>query len=79
MKSYAFHVEMEPDEEGWRAYYPPWERLGASTWGVTRSAALQNIQDVLAMMLEEFTQEGAPIPPGDGLMIIDGPAVTVTV
>ena len=32
MKTYGFRVELEPDEEGWRAFYPPWEEIGASTW-----------------------------------------------
>jgi len=53
MKSYLFKVELEPDEEGWRAFYPPLEEIGASTWGETQEEALKNIQEVLSMILEE--------------------------
>jgi predicted RNase H-like HicB family nuclease len=55
MKSYVFHVELEPDEEGWRAFYPPVEEVGASTWGENRPEALKNIQEVLSMIIEEFS------------------------
>ena len=58
MKSYLFKVELEPDEEGWRAFYPPLEEIGASTWGETQEDALKNIQEVLAMILEESKQDG---------------------
>jgi hypothetical protein len=32
VKSYVFRVELEQDDEGWRAFYPPLEDIGASTW-----------------------------------------------
>ena len=54
VKSYNFQVELEVDEEGWRAFYPPFEELGASTWGINRSEALKNIQEVLSMIVEEW-------------------------
>ena len=58
MKTYVFHVEMESDEEGWRAYYPPLEKIGASTWGYTQEEALKNVQEVLEMLLEGLEDRG---------------------
>ena len=56
VQTYVFSVVIEPDEEGWRAFYPSWEHVGASTWGQTREDALKNIQEVLEMILDEFEQ-----------------------
>ncbi len=58
MKTYVFQIAIEPDEEGWRAFYPAWEEIGASTWGYTQEEALKNIHEVLAMILEEFEEAG---------------------
>ena len=58
MKTYVFQVEFEPDEEGWRAFYPPLEKVGASTWGYTQEEALKNIQEVLEMLLEGLEERG---------------------
>ena len=58
MKTYVFQVELEPDEEGWRAFYPPLEKIGASTWGYTQEEALKNIQEVLEMLLEGLEERG---------------------
>lgn len=58
MKTYVFQVELEPDEEGWRAFYPPLERIGASTWGYTREEALNDINEVLEMLLEGIEERG---------------------
>ena len=77
MKSYVFKVDLEPDEEGWRAFYPPLEELGASTWGLTQNEALKNIQEVLSMIVDELTQEGETIPDNDRLTVSEGAAVTV--
>ncbi len=63
MKSYAFQVVPEPDEEGWRVYYPPWANIGASTWGYTREETLNHIREVLEMIIEEFA-EARNAPPG---------------
>ncbi len=57
MKSYVFRVELEPDEEGWRAFYPPLEDIGASTWGQTQEEASKNIHEVVAMILEEVEED----------------------
>ena len=62
MKDYVFRVVLEPDEEGWHVYFPPWASIGASTWGYTREEALHYIQEVLEMIIEEFEEEGTPSP-----------------
>ena len=74
MKTYIFNVSLEPDEDGWRAFYPPLESIGSSTWGKTQEEALQHIHEVLAMIIEE----GKELPTGDGLLITEGTAVAVT-
>ena len=42
-KTYVFSIEYESDKDGWRAFYPPLEHLGASAWGPTKEVALENI------------------------------------
>ena len=42
-----FDITLEVDGNGWRSYYPPWEDLGAATWGTTWSEAVNNIDEVL--------------------------------
>lgn len=78
MKSYVFRVEIEPDEEGWRAFYPPLESIGASTWGLTQEEAIKNIQEVLSMILEEFEEDGEPIPVTEHMIVSEGALVAVT-
>ncbi len=78
MKSYTFPVLLEPDEEGWRAFYPPWEELGAATWGKTKEEARRNLQEVLTMILEELAEEGRPVPVTGEMLVREGAAVTVT-
>lgn len=89
MKTYIFRVVLEedrwPDEPEsatvWRAYVPLLETQGASTWGATKEEALKNIREVLEMILEEFLEEGRPIPTGpeQEVSVLDEPAVSVTV
>jgi predicted RNase H-like HicB family nuclease len=68
MKTYRFKVVIERDEDfdgnpsGWHAYVPALERLGGSTWGKTREEALQNINEVVHMIVEELTEDGQPLP-----------------
>jgi predicted RNase H-like HicB family nuclease len=78
VKTYIFAVSLEPDEEGWRAFYPPLEHVGASTWGETEDEALKHIQEVLSMIVEEFADEGKDIPSSQGLLVTGGAAVAVT-
>jgi predicted RNase H-like HicB family nuclease len=68
LKNYAFKVVVEPDqyEDGrpaFRACCPALESIGASTSGDTREEAVQNLQAVLRMIVDELRQEGKPIPP----------------
>ena len=77
MKSYVFKVEIEPDEEGWRAFYQPWEHIGASTWGIDQEAALKNIREVLTMILEEFEEEGNLSAMTDQLLVSEDTMVAV--
>ncbi|MGH7720128.1 MAG: type II toxin-antitoxin system HicB family antitoxin [Gemmatimonadaceae bacterium] len=60
MKSYVFRVALEEDEDVWRAYIPELEARGAATWGNTRDEALQNIQQVVQMVVEELLEDGEP-------------------
>lgn len=76
MKDYVFRVVLEPDEEGWHVYFPPWASIGASTWGYTREEALYHIQEVLEMIIEE---EGTPLPSMEEKEVPDGIPVSVTV
>ena len=81
MKTYVFKVMIEPDEEGWRAFYPAWEHLGAATWGCTQEEAMKNIREVLEMVLEDLVEENDPIPEmpeGEGFISAD-PQVAVTI
>lgn len=81
MKTYVFKVELESDEEGWRAFYSPWENMGASTWGKTKEEAIKNIQEVLEMIVEEFIEEGKAIPeePKDEVQVFSEPRVAVSI
>jgi predicted RNase H-like HicB family nuclease len=78
MKTYIFNISLEPDEEGWRAFYPPLEHIGASTWGKTQEEARQNIYEVLSMIVEVFREVGRELPAGNDLIITEGTAVAVT-
>ncbi|MSQ12590.1 MAG: type II toxin-antitoxin system HicB family antitoxin [Dehalococcoidia bacterium] len=79
MKSYTFRVELERDDEGWRACFPAGEELRASTWGETWEDALKNIQEVLSIIVEEFAQEGRQIPQTTRITVSEGVLVTVAV
>ena len=78
MKTYTFRVVLERDEEGWHIYYPPWVSIGASTWGYTREEALHYIKEVLEMIIEEFEEEGTPLPPMGMAEPVDGIPVSIT-
>jgi predicted RNase H-like HicB family nuclease len=79
MKTCTFKVDLEPDEEGWRAFYPPREEIGASTWGKAKEEALRNISEVLFVILEEFAAEGKPIPVTERMTVSEEALVTVNV
>lgn len=79
MKTYIFSVALERDAEGWRAFFPPLEERGASTWGKTKKEALKNIQEVLSMMMEEFVREGRTIPATEDVTVSEGASIAVHV
>jgi predicted RNase H-like HicB family nuclease len=70
MKTYNFKVGLEPDEDfegnpsGWHVYCPALKKLGGSTWGETRAAALKNIGEVVQMIVQEFVEDGKTPPEG---------------
>ena len=76
-KIYIFPVTLESDEEGWRVFSPPLESMGASTWGETQEEALKNIREVLAVMLEEFLEEGKDVA-AQGIVATEGAVITIT-
>ena len=80
MKNYAFKIVVEDDEyedgrPAFRAYCPALESVGASTSGDTREEAVQNIQQVLRLIVDELAEEGKEIPPD----ALSSDAVVVTV
>ena len=69
MKTYIFRVVVEPDEDvqgnpAWHAFCPALESIGAATSGRTREEALRNINEVVHMLVQEFMEEGKPLPEG---------------
>jgi predicted RNase H-like HicB family nuclease len=61
---------LEPDEDAqgnsaWHAYCPALESLGGATSGRTREEALRNINQVVHMIVQEFVEEGGPLPDQD--------------
>jgi len=64
MKTYAFKVLVEPDEDRWHARCPVLQSYGASTWGATRAEAYKHIQEVVEMIVQELREDGIAIPDG---------------
>ncbi|MCZ6680593.1 MAG: hypothetical protein O7E52_25455 [Candidatus Poribacteria bacterium] len=62
MKTYAFKVMVESDDDRWHAYCPKLEKYGAATWGRTKEEALKHIHEVVEMVVEELIEDGVPIP-----------------
>ena len=77
MKPKTFRVHLEPDGEGWHVYFPPWVSIGASTWGYTQEEAVVCIKEVPEMIIEEFEEEGACLPPAVSDETADGVQLTV--
>jgi predicted RNase H-like HicB family nuclease len=82
MKSYTFKIRLEEDgwpdgTDGYFVCVPELEHLGAATHGKTKEEALKNIQEVLQMIIDEFVEEGKPLPI-EGVMVSEEPLVTVT-
>ena len=64
MKTYAFRVVVEPDEDKWHAYCPVLLEKGAATWGDTEEEAFHNIQEVVQMVVDELVRDGEKVPLG---------------
>jgi predicted RNase H-like HicB family nuclease len=69
MRTYSFKVVLEPDEDAkgnpaWYAYCPALESVGGATSGRTKEEALSNINEVVRMIVQEFIEEGRPLPEG---------------
>jgi len=90
MKTYSFKVVVEPDEDAeghpaWHAYCPALESVGGASSGRTREEALNNINEVIHMIVQEFAEEGRPLPegPGDSVEVAEvsqeEPRIAVTV
>jgi len=81
MKTYAFKVVVEPDDDRWHAYCPALEKYGASTWGNTREEAFKHIQEVIQIIVEELIEDGEAIPesPKEEVEIFPESRVAVTV
>jgi predicted RNase H-like HicB family nuclease len=77
MKTYVFRVVVEPDEDRWAAYCPALHHLGAATWGHTQEEALQHINEVVQMIVQELLEDGEPIP--EDVQVSSEPLVSVTV
>ena len=81
MKSYAFRVVVEADEERWHAYCPALEEKGAATWGSTEKEALVHIKEVVEMVVAELLEAGEPLPeePAEEVEVFAELRVLVTV
>ena len=78
--TYTFKVVVEPDEDRWHAYCPALEAYGAATWGRTHQEALQHIQEVVQMVIQELGEDGIPIPsPAEEVAIFPDTRVAVSV
>ena len=81
MKSYAFRVIVEPDEDRWHAVCPALEERGAATWGATEEEALIHIREVVEMVVAELVEAGEKLPdePPEEVEIFTEPRVLVTI
>jgi predicted RNase H-like HicB family nuclease len=81
MKTYAFKVIIEPDEDRWHAYCPALKDNGAVTWGNTREEALKHIQEVVQMIVDELIEDGEEIPeePREEVEVFTESRIAVTV
>ena len=61
MRSPNYTIVLEPDEDGWLAYMPALPACYAP--GDTAEEALRELQVVFEMVLEEFAEDGRPLPP----------------
>jgi predicted RNase H-like HicB family nuclease len=90
MKIYSFKAVVEPDEDAqgnsaWLAYCPALESIGAAASGRTPEEALSNVNEIVRMIVQEFVEDGRPLPegPADSVDVIEisktEPRIAVTV
>jgi predicted RNase H-like HicB family nuclease len=90
LKTYSFKVVIEADEDAqgnpaWHAYCPALVAIGGATSGRTKEEALSNINELVHMIVQEFIEEGKPLPegPGDSVQVAEiskeEPRIAVTV
>lgn len=77
MKTYIFPIVLEEADDAWHVSVPELEHKGAATWGKTRDEALQNIQEVMQMVLEEMLEDGEELP--ESVHVSEQAAVAVNV
>ncbi len=58
MNPRTFKVVVEPDEGGYHAYCPALRRYGAVTQGATPEEALNNINEVVQIIVNELQEDG---------------------
>ncbi len=76
MKTYLLPIELEQEDDGrWSAYCPLLP--GCNTWGNTRDEAVLHMQDAIRLYIEDMREEGESLP--EGLLVLESPAVSVTV
>ena len=84
MRTYIFKVAIEPDDDKWVAYSPELKDRGGATWGKTKEEALNNLQDVIRLVIEDM-EECGELPSFEskikkkGVIISSEPLITVTV
>lgn len=61
MKQPTYTIVVEPDSNGWLAYIPALPACYAP--GDTVEDALRELHVVYDMIMEEFAEEGRPLPP----------------
>jgi predicted RNase H-like HicB family nuclease len=59
----AFKKSVESGN-AWYAYCPARESIGEVTSGRTKEKALNNINEVVHMIVQEFIEDGEPLPEG---------------
>jgi predicted RNase H-like HicB family nuclease len=63
-ESYSFNaiLEYDPIVDGWSAYIPELATVGGATFGDTADEAIKNMVEVVEMLIEEYKEEGKPLP-----------------
>jgi len=71
MKTYAFRVVIEPDEDRFYAEIPALP--DCHSWGFTYEEALKNIKEAAELCVETMIEDGQPIPEEDAQTLRNAP------